>query len=97
MFDSLINSIYLSFWQGEKKVGPKKRVLLSKSCETYGDTVFDLRWTLKYIHDNGKTSHSVTITERASKWNLRHVIRRVEKHRLPKEIDALVNRNTHHE
>lgn len=95
MFDSFFNSIRISLWSGEKKVGPQKNVLLSKSCETYGDAVYDLKWTLKYIHANGKTSHSVTITERASKWNLKRVIHHIEKHKLPKEIEALIRRNTH--
>ena len=95
MFDSFFNSIRISLWSGEKKVGPQKNVLLSKSCETYGDAVYDLKWTLKYIHANGKTSHSVTITERASKWNLKRVIHHIEKHKLPNEIEALIRRNTH--
>ena len=93
MFDSFFNNIYLSLWSGEKKVGSKKQVLLSKSCETYGDAVYDLRWTLKYIHKNGQTSHSVTVSERAGKWNLKKTIRRVEKHVLPKEIEALIQKH----
>lgn len=95
MFDSFFNSIKLWLWSGDKKVGPKKQVLMSRSCETYGNTVYDLRWTLKYIHANGKTSHSVTIAERASKWNLRRRIHIVEKYKLPKEIEALIHENTH--
>ncbi|MCR5851496.1 MAG: hypothetical protein K6G92_12450 [Bacteroidaceae bacterium] len=93
MFDSFFNNIYLSLWSGEKKVGSKKQVLLSKSCETYGDAVYDLRWTLKYIHKIGQTSHSVTVSERAGKWNLKKTIRRVEKHVLPKEIEALIQKH----
>ena len=95
MFDSFFNSLFLKLWSGDKKVGPRKRVLMSRSCEAYGDTVYDLRWTLKYIHANGKTSHSVTITDRASKWNLRRRIHIVEKYKLPKEIEALIHKNTH--
>ena len=98
MLDSFFNGLYLSFWCGEnKKVGPGKRVLLSKSCETYGDAVYDLRWSLKYIHDNGRTSHSVTISERASKWNLRDTIRRIEKHELPKKIEEIIREHNHAE
>lgn len=95
MLDSFFNNLYLKLWARDKKVGPKKQVLLSKSCETYGDTVYDLRWKLKYIHRNGKTSHAVTISERASKWNLRNTIRRIEKQVLPKKVEALIEENTH--
>ena len=94
MFDSFFNNLYLSLWSGEKKTGPKKQVLVSKSCETYGDAVYDLRWTLKYIHKNGTPSHSVTISERASKWNLRHTIHKIEKHVLPKKIEELIQAHT---
>ena len=95
MFDSIINSLYLKLWAGSKKVGPRKEVLLTKRCETYGGVVFDLKWTLKYIHSNGRTSHSVNFSERANSWNLRKVILRIEKEVLPKEIDALIRRHTH--
>ena len=95
MFESLYNTIYLKLWSGDKKMGPQKNVFVSKSCEIFGDTVYDLKWSLKYIHKNGKTSHSVTISERASRWNLRNTIRMIEKHVLPKEVDALISKNTH--
>ena len=95
MLESFYNSIYLKLWSGDKKIGPKKNVLVSKSCEIFGDTVYDIRWTLKYIHKNGKTSHSVTISERSNKWNLIKTIQRVEKQVLPKEADALISNNTH--
>ncbi|MBR6142180.1 MAG: hypothetical protein IKQ37_10545 [Bacteroidaceae bacterium] len=94
MLDSFFNSLFLKFWSGNKKVGPQRSVLLSKSYETYGSAVYDLKWTLKYIHANGKTSHSVTITERASKWNLKKVIHIIERRRLPREIEALIQTNT---
>ncbi len=70
MFKSFLNNLYIKIWSGQKKVGPHKNVLLKRSCESFGDTVYDLRWSLKYIHKNGETSHTVTLTERASKWNL---------------------------
>lgn len=95
MFETFFNSIYLSLWSGEKKYPGRKNVLVSKSCQIYGDAVYDLRWKLKFVHKNGETSHSVNISERASKWNLKHIIRHVEKHVLPKEVDALVSKNTH--
>ena len=95
MFKSFLNNLYIKIWSGQKKVGPHKNVLLKRSCESFGDTVYDLRWSLKYIHKNGETSHTVTLTERASKWNLKRVIHHIEKHKLPKEIDALIRRNTH--
>ena len=95
MFDTLINNIYLKMWSGEKKVGPHKKVHMSKSCEIFQDTVYDLKWTLKYVHRNGKASHSVTIMERASKWNLRRIIHKVEKHELPKKIDELIREHSH--
>ena len=94
MLDSFFNSLYLKWWSGDKKVGPQRNVRLSKSCEIFGDTVYDLRWTLKYIHANGKTSHSVTITERASRWNLKKVIRLVERRKLPAAIEALIQKHT---
>ena len=94
MFQSLRNNIFISFWSKKKKVGPDKNVPLTKSCETYADTVYDLKWTLKYIHEDGKVSHPVTITERASKWNLRSVVHRIEKTKLPKEIEKLIRRHT---
>ena len=94
MFESFINDIFLKFWSGKKKVGPDKRILLSKSFVVYGETVYDLTWSMKYIHDNGKTSHSVTITERANKWNMRRVINRVEKKKLPSAIDAIIKNHT---
>ena len=37
-------------------MGPQKNVFVSKNCEIFGDTVYDLKWSLKYIHKNGKTS-----------------------------------------
>jgi len=95
MFDSLLNNIIIKLWAGQKKVGPNKNVLLTKSCESFANTIYDLKWSLKYIHQNGKVSHSVTITERASKWNLRKVIHKVERTKLPKEIDALVRKHSH--
>ena len=90
MFNSFLNHIYLTFWTGDKKVGPHKKVLISRKCETFGDMVYDLRWTLKYIHKNGKTSHSVTISERANKWDLRKIIQRTEKEMLPRKIKELI-------
>ena len=95
MFDTFLNTIFLKIWSGDKKVGPHKKVLMSRSCEIYQDTVYDLKWTLKYVHRNGKASHSVTISERASKWNLRRTIRKVEKHELPKKIDELIREHSH--
>ena len=90
MLDSFVNHLYLIFWTGDKKVGPHKEVHLSKKCETYGDMVYDIRWTLKYIHKNGKTSTPITISERANKWDLRKLIRRVEKDTLPGKIKELI-------
>jgi len=95
MFNSFLNSLYLRLWAGTKKVGPRRRVLLSKSYETYGDMVYDLTWKVRYIHSKNLASHAVYITERASKWNLRRTIRRVEKHKLPKVIEELVSKHTH--
>ena len=94
MFESFLNGIFLKFWSGKEKVGPNKRILLSKSFEVFGSTVYDLTWSMKYIHDKGKTSHSVTITERANKWNMRRVIRRVEKSKLPRAIDSIIKNHT---
>lgn len=90
MFDAYINHLYLILWTGEKKVGPHNKILLSRNCETFGDMVYDLRWTIKCTQGNNKTSHSVTITERANKWDLRKVIHRVEKKALPQKIKELV-------
>ena len=95
MFSSFINHLYLIFWTGDKKVGPHKEVYLSKKCETFGSMVYDVRWTLKYIHKNGKTSHSVTIYERANKWDVRKIIRRVEKNVLPRKIKELIEAHEH--
>ena len=95
MFDLFFNNIFLKFWSGKKRVGPKKRVLLSKSFVMYGDTVVDLTWSLRYIHSNGKTSRPVTITERASKWNKEEVIEKVESTELPKAIKLIIQ--THEE
>lgn len=96
MFDNFFNHIFLSFWCGEKKVGPNKVILLKRGCETYGDVVYDLRWTLKYIHSNGQTSHSVNISERANKWDVRRTIKRIEAHELPKRIKQLIEDNEGH-
>ena len=93
MFDAYINNLYLSFWTVDKKVGPQKNIILSRRCETFGDMVYDLRWTIKYLQENGKTSPSVSITERANKWDLRKVIRRVEKTALKQRIKELVAEN----
>lgn len=93
MFDAYINNLYLSFWTGDKKVGPQKNIILSRRCETFGDMVYDLRWTIKCTQGNNKTSPSVTITERANKWDLRKVIRRVEKTALKQRIKELVAEN----
>ncbi|MCR5534532.1 MAG: hypothetical protein K6F47_05100 [Bacteroidaceae bacterium] len=93
MFDAYINNLYLSFWTGDKKIGPQKNIILSRRCETFGDMVYDLRWTIKYLQENGKTSPSVSITERANKWDLRKVIRRVEKTALKQRIKELVAEN----
>ena len=78
---------------GSKKVGQGQQILLSRSYESYGKTVYDLRWTLKPIHSKEKDSHTVTITERANKWNMRQVIRRIEKHELVNEIEKLTRHN----
>ena len=93
MFDAYINHLYLILWTGEKKVGPHNKILLSRNCETFGDMVYDLRWTIKCTQGNNKTSPSVTITERANKWDLRKVIRRVEKTALKQRIKELVAEN----
>ena len=93
MFDAYMNNLYLSIWTGDKKVGPQKNIILSRRCETFGDMVYDLRWTIKYLQENGKTSPSVSITERANKWDLRKVIRRVEKTALKQRIKELVAEN----
>ena len=95
MFDAYINNLYLSFWTGDKKIGPQKNIILSRRCETFGDMVYDLRWTIKYLQENGKTSPSVSITERANKWDLRKVIRRVEKNVLPRKIKELIEAHEH--
>lgn len=68
---------------------------MQKRCESYGGVVYDLIWTLKYIHSNGKTSHSVSFSERANPWNLRRIISRMENEVLPKEIDKLISKHTH--
>ena len=90
MLDSFVNHLYLIFWTGDKKVGPHKEVHLSKKCETYGDMVYDIRWTLKYIHKNGKTSTPITISERANKWDLRKLVRQIEKDIIPQKIKELI-------
>ncbi|MBO7067875.1 MAG: hypothetical protein J6W52_04230 [Bacteroidaceae bacterium] len=90
MFDTFINQVYLTFWSGEKKVGPHGEVLLSKKCESFGDMVYDLRWSLKYIHKDGKTSRTLTISERANKWDVKKNIKRVEKNILPRKIKELL-------
>ena len=91
MFKSFFDHIYLFFWSGEKKTGPHKEVLLSKKCEIFGGVVYDLRWSLKYIHKNGETSHKVTITERANKWDFKTILRRTEKEVLPRKIKELID------
>ena len=52
--------------------------------------VYDLRWTIKCTRGNNKTSPSVTITERANKWDLRKIIRKTEKHEVKRAIEELV-------
>lgn len=93
MFDSYLNHLFLTFWTGVKKVGPHKEINLSRECETYGDAVFDIKWKLNYIYENGKTSHTVTIAERANKWDLKKIIRRVEKEVLPQKINSLIRQH----
>ena len=90
MFDTQVNHIYLTFWTGEKKTGPNKEILISRRCETFGDMVYDLIWTLTYIYKNGKTSQPVSISERANKWDLRKIIRKTEKHEVKRAIEELV-------
>lgn len=94
MFDKFFNDLFLKFWAGKKKVGPNKKVLLSKSFVVYGDTVVDLTWSLRYIHSNGKTSHPVAITERTNRWSTQEVIERIEETRIPKAIDMLISKHT---
>jgi len=77
-------------WTGKKEIGPHKEVLLTKECERFGYVVYDLKWKLRYIHKKGSTSHTITITERANKWDLRRVIRRIEKNVLPLKIKELI-------
>ena len=93
MLDSFLNKIYLYWWSGDKKVGPHKKVLLSRNCEIFGDMVYDLRWKLKYIHKNGQTSHAVTISERANKWDVRRCIKRIEREIIPGKIKQLIEDN----
>lgn len=90
MLDSYVNHLYLTFWTGEKKVGPHKEIYLSRKCETFGDMVYDLRWSLKYIYKDGKVSHPLNISERANKWDLRKIIRKIEKDVLPQKIKELI-------
>ena len=96
MFDALINHIFLSFWTGEKKVGPNKEVQLRKTCEIYGDAVYDITWTLRYIYKNGTTSHSVNISDRANKWDLRKTIKKIEEKVLPDKIKEVIEEGKKH-
>ena len=95
MFDSLINKLYLEFWSGKRKVGPHKKILLSKRYQALGgDMVYDLSWSLRYIHSNHTISHPIVIEERADKRRLRRVIRRIERRVIPKEIEKLISKET---
>lgn len=94
MFNTQANHIYLTFWTGKKKAGPNKEVYISRNCETFGDMVYDLKWTLAYIYKNGKSSQQISISERANQWDLRKVIRRVEKNTLQQKIEELIAENT---
>ena len=90
MFETFFNKLFLKFWSGKKKVGPKKKVLLSKSFVIYGDTIYDLTWSLRYIHSNGKTSRPISFSERTNKWNIQEIIEEIESNKLPKAIESLI-------
>ena len=90
MLDSLFNHIFLKCWAGKKKAGPNKEILITRKFDTFGDMVYDITWSLKYIHDNGQVSHSINISERANKWDLRRTIKKIEKNMIPDKITELI-------
>lgn len=95
MFESLKNILYLKFWSGKRKVGPHKKILLSRRYQALGgDLVYDLSWSLRYIHSDHTISHPIVIEERADKRRLRRVIRRIERRVIPKEIEKLISKET---
>ena len=95
MFDSLINKLYLDFWSGKRKVGPHKKILLSRSYQVFGgDMVYDLAWSIRYIYSDHTISHPVVIEQRTDKRRLRKVIRRIERRVIPKEIEKLISKET---
>ena len=95
MFDSLINKLYLEFWSGKRKVGPHKKILLSRSYEVFGgDMVYDLAWSIRYIYSDHTISHPIVIEQRTDKRRLRKVIRRIERKVIPKEIEKLMSKET---
>ena len=95
MFDSLINKLYLEFWSGKRKVGPHKKILLSRRYQALGgDMVYDLSWSLRYIYSDHTISHPVVIEQRTDKRRLRKVIRRIERRVIPKEIEKLISKET---
>ena len=95
MFESLKNILYLKFWSGKRKVGPHKKILLSRRYQALGgDLVYDLSWSLRYIYSEHTISHPVVIEQRTDKRRLRKVIRRIERRVIPQEIEKLMSKES---
>lgn len=91
MFEGIKNGIRLFFWQRRKKRMYGGKIVVARSCEVYNDTVYDVRWQIKRIDRNGKKVASRTLQERANKWNLKHIIRRVENRVMPKVAEEMLS------
>lgn len=90
MFEGIKNNITLFFWGKRKRSMCRGKVIVTRSCEVYNDTVYDLRWQIKRIDHNGKKVASRTLQERANKWNLKNIIRSVEDSALSKVAEEML-------
>ena len=89
MFQGLKNDLYLWWWTSTKKVKGMKGMRLVREYVIYGKGVIDLTWKIKYKSKHEKKEQARYITERANDWNLISTIRRIERERLPREIELL--------
>ena len=89
MFQGLRNDIYLWWWASTKKVKGIQGMSLVREYVTYGKGVTDLTWKIKYRSKKDKKEQARYISERVNDWNLINTIRKIERERLPREIELL--------
>lgn len=91
MFRNLKNNISIYFWKRRKtKIQRNGRTMsITHTLTEYEDTVYDLRWTIRITDKKKEVLLKRIVEERASKWNIRHTIHKVERYILPKIVQQI--------